>query len=170
MGFGLSSRNNRREDFHPKAHAENFTAPLDHLELRDVTLFLTNWGGPIGLDFVRRKPNRTKRIVVSNTWCWPVSRNLHFLFFSSLMASPIGQFLIKRLNASVNHVTPRTMGRKSALTPEVMAHYRNAQPVGQRGACAAFPGHIVGATNWLSAPSGKTAPASPTNPRCSSGT
>jgi len=30
-----------------------------------------------------------------------------------------------------------------------MEHYRNAQPPSCRSACAALPGYIVGATDWL---------------------
>ena len=56
VGFGLSSRSDRKEDHHPQVHAEAFAALLDELELQNVTLFLTDWGGPIGLDFARRHP------------------------------------------------------------------------------------------------------------------
>ena len=56
VGFGLSSRSDAREDHHPAAHAERFAALLEHLDVRDATLFLTDWGGPIGLDFARRHP------------------------------------------------------------------------------------------------------------------
>ena len=42
------------------------------------------------------------------------------------------------------------MGDPSILTPEVMDHYRNAQPNwSARSACAAFPGHIIHASDWL---------------------
>ncbi len=66
------------------------------------------------------------------------------------MRSPLGQFLIKRRNFFVNGVMPRAVGVQSALTTEVMDHYRNAQPPGGRDASAALPGHIVGASSWLS--------------------
>ena len=36
------------------------------------------------------------------------------------------------------------------VTPQVMEHYRNAQPtLDTRSACAALPGAIVEATDWL---------------------
>ena len=149
VGFGLSSRSNRREDHHPEAHAGRLTALLEHLDVRDVTLFMTDWGGPIGLDFARKHPDRVGRLVVSNTWAWPVSRELHFIQFSFMMRSWVGQFLIKRFNIFVNKVMPMALGNKAVLTPDVMAHYRNAQPTGARSACAALPGHIIGATDWL---------------------
>ena len=149
-GFGLSSRSGRKEDHHPAVHAEAFAALLDELELRDVTLFLTDWGGPIGLDFARRHPDRVERLVIANTWCWPVNRDLHFWFFSRMMASPLGQYLIKRRNFFVNGVMPKAVGNREILTPEVLEHYRLAQPSpAERGANAALPGHIVGATRWL---------------------
>lgn len=150
IGFGLSSRSNRWEDRHPKAHARRFAELLDHLDVRDATLFLTDWGGPIGLDFARQHPERVERLVISNTWCWPVSRDPHYIGFSLMMRSPLGQLLIKRFNFFVNRVMPMAMGNRSVLTPEVLGHYRNALPTPEaRAACAAFPGHIIGATDWL---------------------
>lgn len=150
IGFGLSSRSSRREDHHPRAHARRFAELLEHLDVRDATLFLTDWGGPIGLDFTRQHPERVERLVISNTWCWPVSRDPHYIGFSLMMRSPLGQLLIKRFNFFVNRVMPMAMGNKAALTPEVIDHYRNALPTPEtRAACAAFPGHIIGATDWL---------------------
>ena len=150
IGFGLSSRSDRPEDYEPEGHGKRFADLLNHLDLRDITLFMTDWGGPIGLDFARRHPARVKRLVIANTWCWPVGNDFHFRSFSSLMSSWIGQFLIKRHNGFVNKVMPRAVGDRGVLTPEVMAHYRNAQPSPDaRAASAALPGYIIGAGEWL---------------------
>ena len=150
IGFGLSSRSDRSEDYHPKSHANRFASLLDHLDLRDLTLFVNDWGGPIGLDFARQHPDRVRRLVVGNTWCWPVGDDFHFRWFSFLMSSCIGQYLLKRHNIFVNKVMPMAVGNKSLLTPEIMAHYRNALPSPDaRAANAALPGYIVGASDWL---------------------
>ena len=150
IGFGLSSRSADRADHDPQAHARRFAALMDELDIRDATLFLTDWGGPIGLDFARRNPERVRGVVIANTWCWPVGDDGHFVRFSFLMRSFVGQFMIKRLNCFVNKVVPKAMGNKSAITDEMMQHYRNALPTSQaREACAALPGHIVGAGDWL---------------------
>ena len=150
VGFGLSSRSHRQEDHHPERHAERLAAFVDHLGLRDLTLFMTDWGGPIGLAFAAKHPGRVKRIVITNTWCWPVNDDFHFRAFSFFMSSWLGQYLIKRHNFFVNGVMPRAMGNRSVLTSEVMAHYRNAQPSSDtRLAHAALPGHIIGAGDWL---------------------
>ena len=150
IGFGLSSRSKNSEDFRPQALARDFEAFLDHLGLRNITLYMTDWGGPIGLSFARAHPDRVKRIVIANTWCWPVSRDPHFAIFSFMMSSWLGKYLIKRHNAFVNKVVPKAVGRKEVLTPQVMEQYRNAQAsLGARSASAALPGAIVGATSWL---------------------
>ena len=150
VGFGLSSRSARREDHHPRSHAQRFAALLDHLDLRDITLFMNDWGGPIGLDFARRHPERIRRLVIANSWCWPVGDDFHFRSFSFLMSCRIGQYLIRHRNMFVNKVMPKAVGDRSILTPEVMAHYRNAQPApAARAANAALPGYITGASDWL---------------------
>ena len=150
IGFGLSSRSDRRRDHHPAALAREFTSLIDYLELSDMTLFLTDWGGPIGLEFARKQPHRVKRIVIANTWCWPVADDFHFKSFSFLMSSWVGQYLIRHRNFFVNRVMPKAVGNKAVLTPEIMAHYRMAMPTPDaRSASAALPGHIVGATDWL---------------------
>ncbi len=150
IGFGLSERSQLAEDYCPQAHAENLAALLDHLRLQDITLYLTDWGGPIGLDFARRYPDRVNRLILANTWCWPVNTDRHFVMFSRMMSSPVGRFLNRRCNFFVNQVMPRAVGDRKALSRDVMRHYRQAQPDPEsRRACAAFPGHIIGASDWL---------------------
>ena len=95
IGFGLSGRSQSSVDHHPDAHAKSFEALLEDLDLRDVTLYMSDWGGPIGLDFARRHPDRVKRIVIANTWSWPVNDDMHFRRFSFMMRSWVGQLLIR---------------------------------------------------------------------------
>ena len=66
------------------------------------------------------------------------------------MSSWIGQYLLRRHNVFVNLVMPRAVGDRSVLTPDIMAHYRSAQPSpAARAASAALPGYIVGASDRL---------------------
>ena len=150
IGFGLSSRSTKDDDHHPQAHARRLIELLVNLDVRDATLYLTDWGGPIGLEFARQHPDRVKSIVIANTWCWSVAGDPHFVRFSWFMRSLVGQFMIKRLNCFVNKVVPKAIGNKAAITPEMMRHYRSALPnPSARSACAALPGHIIGASDWL---------------------
>ncbi len=150
LGFGLSGRSHNKADYHPAAHAENFAALMDHLNLDHVTLVFSDWGGPIALDFTRKHPDRASGIVILNSWCWPVDTDRHFVRFSSMMSSWPMQFLIRRFNFFITQVTPRAVGDSAILTKEVMSHYKNAQPDPEsRAASAALPGYIIGATDWL---------------------
>ena len=150
LGFGLSTRSDSDEDHHPSAHAARFEKFIVDLDLQDVTLYINDWGGPIGLDFARKHPDRVKNLVIANTWCWPVGGDRHFRFFSKMMASWLGQYLITRRNYFVKGVMPRAVADRKTLTPEIMAHYLDALPdPASRAACAALPGYIVGASDWL---------------------
>ena len=85
IGFGLSSRSDQRADYRPEVHASAVAGLLDHLDVQDMTLYLTDWGGPIGLDFARKhrivitQRINYVRIVITNTWCWPVGRDPHYV-------------------------------------------------------------------------------------------
>ena len=150
LGFGLSDRSTNILDYHPREHARRFSALMKELRLNDITLVFSDWGGPISLDFARSNPEKVSRLIVMNSWSWPVNEDPHFLKFSSMMSSWIGQFLIKRFNFFVNQVMPRAAGRRGVFTKEVMNHYRKAQsdPIA-RCAGSVLPGYIVDATDWL---------------------
>ncbi|WP_171012805.1 alpha/beta fold hydrolase [Caulobacter sp. 3R27C2-B] len=49
---------------HIKAHEDL----ISQLDLRDVTLFCQDWGGPIGLAQAIDSPSRFRRLVIMNTW------------------------------------------------------------------------------------------------------
>lgn len=150
LGFGLSGCSHNPADYHPAAHAENFAALMDYLEVDNAVLAFSDWGGPIALDWARKNPGRVAGLVILNSWCWPVDQDPHFVRFSSVMSSRPMQFLIRRFNFFVTRVTPKAVGNRAVLTKAVMSHYINAQPDPEsRAASAAFPGYIVGATDWL---------------------
>ena len=80
----------------------------------------------------------------------PIRDEFHFIWFSFFMSSRIGQYLLKCHNIFVNTLMPMAVGDRGVLTPEIMAHYRSALPSPDaQAAMAAFPGPIVGATDWL---------------------
>ena len=150
IGFGLSSRSNQPADYRPEAHANAVAALLDHLDVqgRDPLpdrLGRTDWIGFRAYASAAGQADcHYQHLVLAGRARPPLC---HVQFFHVELA---GQYLIKRHNFFVNRVLPMAVGQKKALTPEVMTHYRNAQPTpAARAACAALPGHIVGTSDWL---------------------
>jgi haloalkane dehalogenase len=67
FGFGRSDKLTRIEDYSYDFHyasIERFAAELD---LRDATVVVQDWGGPIGLRLAVEHPERVARLVILNT-------------------------------------------------------------------------------------------------------
>lgn len=135
--------------FTPREHSRIVEGFVAVLGLRDLTLFVQDWGGPIGLGFAGRRPELVRRLVVGNTWAWPVNGDLHFESFGRVMGGPVGRFFILRYNAFVNLLLPAGVRRRK-LAPDVMAAYRAPFPTrASRLPTAVFPREILGARDYL---------------------
>ncbi len=111
---------------------------MEALDLRDTTLFVQDWGGPIGLRAAARHPERYRALVIANTWAWPLNGIAHFESFSRIMGGPVGSFLMRRFNLFVNLVIP--LGHKrTKLSRQVLAHYRRPFPT----PASRTPAHIL---------------------------
>jgi haloalkane dehalogenase len=148
-GFGLSTAP-AGYGFTPREHSRVIERFVEALDLRDLTLFVHDWGGPIGLGFAGRRPERVRRLVIGNTWAWPVNGDPHFERFSRFMGGAVGRFLILRFNFFVNRVMPRGILRRKRLPPEVMAMYRRPFPRPEaRVPVAVLPREILGSRDYL---------------------
>jgi haloalkane dehalogenase len=68
VGFGRSDKPAHREDYTYQRHVDWMRGLLiDHLDLREVTLFGQDWGGLVGLRLAAEHPERFARIVMANT-------------------------------------------------------------------------------------------------------
>jgi haloalkane dehalogenase len=68
VGFGRSDKVTDPTWYDIARHTSNLTALIEALDLRDVTLFVQDWGGPIGLAQAVTMPGRFSRLVIMNTW------------------------------------------------------------------------------------------------------
>ncbi|MCA9936272.1 MAG: alpha/beta fold hydrolase [Anaerolineales bacterium] len=149
IGFGLSDKP-FDWSYLPQAQAANLQIFLDSLDLRDMTLVVQDWGGPIGLSYAINNPERVKRLVILNTWLWPVNDDWYYRGFSGFMGSGLGRFLIRRYNFFAKSVVRTAFGDKTKLTPHIHAHYLNPLPTPQsRKGSWVFPREIIGSTDWL---------------------
>src|SRR6185503_19447874 len=100
------------------------------LDLRDVTLVLHDFGGPIGLPILLEEPTRVRAVALLNTWCWPHGDDPKIRRLSRFVASPLGRWLYLGLNASPRWLVPASFAKRERLSREVHAHY--VQPFGRR--------------------------------------
>jgi len=125
-GFGLSEAA-EDYDFLPASHARVVDAFVEALEVERFSLMVQDWGGPIGLWVAGRRAAQVERLVIGNTWAWPIEGDKHFERFSALMGGTIGRFMIRHFNAFVNLMIPMNVKRKR-LSSETMAAYRGPFP------------------------------------------
>ncbi|MCX6433513.1 MAG: alpha/beta fold hydrolase, partial [Actinobacteria bacterium] len=97
LGFGLSDKP-RDFSYLPIDHARNFACFMESLDLRNVTLVVGDWGGPIGLSWALDNPDRVTSLVITNTWMWSVRSDWYYQAFSGIVGGPIGRQLIRRRN------------------------------------------------------------------------
>ncbi|HEY5994050.1 MAG TPA: alpha/beta fold hydrolase [Gallionellaceae bacterium] len=149
LGFGLSEKP-ENWSYLPEEHAKNLTALIEHLGLKNITLVLQDWGGPIGLHYAVTHPGNVKRLIVLNTWAWPVNRDPHYVLFSAFMGGPIGRMLIRKRNFFAGTFMRAAFGDKSKLSEAAHQHYLRALPTAaERKGCYVFPKQIVASTPWL---------------------
>jgi haloalkane dehalogenase len=67
FGFGRSDKPTRIEDYSYDFHYASIERLADDLDLRDVTVVVQDWGGPIGLRLAVEHPERVARLVILNT-------------------------------------------------------------------------------------------------------
>ena len=131
LGFGLSDKPEDAAILTPAAHATRLRALVEHLDLRDVTLVVHDFGGPIGLPLALAG-DRVGRVVLMNTWMWSIADDPGVRRIRSLIEGPIGRFLYFTLNVSPKTLLPSVLGDRSLLTPHLHAHY--LAPFAERGA------------------------------------
>lgn len=68
IGFGRSDKVIDEGWYSINRHVAAHRRLIEVLDLREVTLFCQDWGGPIGLAQAAEQPERFSRLVVMNTW------------------------------------------------------------------------------------------------------
>jgi len=142
IGFGRSDKpvkTLRLED-----HIQNFSELALNLNLTEATLVMQDWGGPIGLGFATRHPERIKRLVIMNTWAFRIAAGtgLHPLL-EQFRTPGIGEAMVQGLNLFVEGFLPAGIHRPERRDPLMMAAYRAPFPdFNSRAPILAFPRDI----------------------------
>lgn len=147
-GFGLSTPKAGYR-FLPEGHADVVTGFVDALGLDAVTLVGQDWGGVIGLAVAQRRPGVFDRLVLANTWAWPVNGIPHFEAFGRIVGGPPARFLVRRFNLLVDAFIP-TGHRRRKPTAAEMTHYSKALDTPERRqASAVLPGRVLASRDFF---------------------
>lgn len=133
VGFGRSDKPTDISWYTYDRHVDSIVQLLDHLDLREVTLVVQDWGGPIGLRVAVEHSERFARLVILNTGImrpgpnWPSPAFLQWREFAERNPDlPVG-FIIQ-----ASTVTD--------LSPEIIAGYEAPWPTAEsKAGVAAFP-------------------------------
>jgi haloalkane dehalogenase len=67
FGFGRSDKPTSIEDYSYDFHYSSIERLAEELDLREATVVVQDWGGPIGLRLAVEQPDRVARLVILNT-------------------------------------------------------------------------------------------------------
>lgn len=122
LGFGLSDKPEQAA-YHPKDHARRLRALIEHLQLRDLTLIVHDFGGPIGLSYALEQPSNVRSLVLFNTWLWSLRGEPLPEFAGRTSVGPIGKFFFQQLNFEARVVFKSVWGDKAKLSAALHQQY-----------------------------------------------
>jgi haloalkane dehalogenase len=131
LGFGRSDKPVDQAAYSYEMHARSIERLVLELDLRELTVVVHDWGGPIGLRFAVTHPERVARLVILNTGVGVGAPSEPWLRFRALVREVGTDFTASRLVqvACVSH-----------LDDEAVRGYDAPFPVGEAKAGAlAFP-------------------------------
>jgi pimeloyl-ACP methyl ester carboxylesterase len=149
IGFGLSEKP-FDFDYLPVSHAKNFELLMDQLDLDNITMTFNDWGGPIGLAYALKHPEKIKKLIILNTYLWSVENDPYYQKFSKMMGGTIGRFLIKHFNIFGKFFLKKVVGDPKKLTKHIHKHYyKHLATKNDRKGCYTFPREVVASGKWL---------------------
>ncbi|MGB2987483.1 MAG: alpha/beta fold hydrolase [Phycisphaerae bacterium] len=120
IGCGLSDKP-QDYPYTLSTHIDNVERLIDHLELKEVTLAVHDWGGPIGFGWAARHPQRVRGFIVFNTAAFLGGR---IPFRIRVCRWPIfGDIAVRGLNAFARAAIHMACCKRERMTPEVKRGY-----------------------------------------------
>ncbi len=149
LGFGLSDKP-PGFSYLPEDHSKNLTEFIELKGLKNITLFVNDWGGPIGLNYAVNFSDNIAKLVIFNTFMWSVKGDKHYEKFSALMGGRIGKFLNLKFNFFGKIVIPKAYGDKNRLDKKTKYQLtRHVPSPAERLGVWIFPKEIIGSSEWL---------------------
>jgi len=151
LGFGLSDKP-AGDAYRPQDQARRLGAFVEALGLKDVSLIVHDFGGPIGLAWALDHPDQVRSLVLFNTWMWSLAGDRQYERAGRLLGGRVGRFLYERLSFSVNVLFRHAVADKTRYTRAVHAQY--AAPFREPAARYAtwiYARELMGSSHWYDA-------------------
>ncbi len=148
LGFGLSEKPSGA-DYSPQAHALRLESLLNSLSLERMTLVVHDFGGPIGLCYALKYPEKIVRVVIANTWLWSLEKEASAQQANKILNSWLGRFLYLQLNISPRLLFKEGIAQKKQFSKAVHKHYTAVFPTpDSRQSLYQIGLGLVGASDW----------------------
>jgi len=147
LGFGLSERPTDWS-YRPADQATNLARLIEGLGLKDITLIVHDFGGPIGLSHAIERPDNVRRLILFNTWLWSFRGDRRFEWFSRILGSRFGRVLYERFGFSVRVMLKRAVADRARYTAAVHRHYLGAL---DGHATWVYAREVMGSSDWYAA-------------------
>ncbi len=124
-GFGLSKA---RPDFRstPLDHALLAKKFIETLDLRDITMAVHDWGGPVGFFAAGQMPERFRAFIIGDTRAWSDVPKFEKRF-SKVMQTKFGRWLVESKNFVAAKAVPKGHALRK-LSDQELAHFVNPYP------------------------------------------
>ena len=128
MGMGKSSVPKDPYPYLLRHHIFNLEELITSLELRDITLVLHDWGGPVGMGFAVRHPGLIKRLVLMNTWAFAKWPGGEFPRLLEIIRSERGESFVLEKNGYIKRALLGTANYPENYTSKVLNAYLSPFP------------------------------------------
>lgn len=147
-GFGLSDKPKNLKGT-PQQHATNLEQFINKMGLEKFTLVVHDFGGPIGLSYAIKHPEKVKKIVMFNTWLWETKSVKEVQKIDKLLNSWIGKMLYLNFNISPKMLLKKGFYNRSKLTKSIHRHYTGVFPdKASRNGLLRIGQSLAGSSDW----------------------
>lgn len=148
IGFGLSDKP-RHYDYSTQNHSKTLEKFVAEKQLDNLVLIVHDFGGPIGLNFAIRHPEKVEKIVILNSWLWSSMGDPDFTNVTKILKSPLLPFLYRYLNFSPRVILPKSFGDHKlsrALRKQYIKPFVNKN---RRSGALAFARSLLNDQDWF---------------------
>ena len=151
LGFGLSEKP-EQFSFTPEDHSRNLSEFILKMDLKNITLVVHDFGGPIGLSAGIKHAERINKVVMMNTWLWETKNDKDALKVDKIINSWLGRTLYLNFNFSPKVLLKKGFADKKNLSKNVHKHYISPFPnKSSRYPLLAIGEALVGSSDWYEA-------------------